>query len=65
VLIRLSRDVPCLSMKQYLHVIEPMEEVGRRLGGWSRSDSGLALNDGCERDLGLFSRLLSSLAPAT
>jgi len=29
------------------------------------SDSGLALDDGCERDLGLFSRLSSSLAPAT
>jgi len=31
----------------------------------SLSDSGLALDDGCERDLGLFSRLSSSLAPAT
>jgi len=31
----------------------------------SPSDSGLALDDGCERDLGLFSRLSSSLAPAT
>jgi len=30
-----------------------------------RSDSGLALDDGCERDLGLFSGLSSSLAPAT
>ena len=29
------------------------------------SDSGLALDDGCERDLGLFSRLTSSLTPAT
>jgi len=29
------------------------------------SDSGLALDDGCERDLGLFSWLTSSLTPAT
>ncbi len=38
VLIRLARDVQCLSTKQYLFVIEPMEEVGRMLGGWSRSE---------------------------
>jgi len=30
-----------------------------------RSDSGLALDDGCERDLGLSSRLTSALTPAT
>ncbi len=38
VLIRLARDVGCLSTKQYVFVIEPMEEVGRMLGGWSRSE---------------------------
>ncbi len=38
VLIRLARDVECLSTKQYVFVIEPMEEVGRMLGGWSRSE---------------------------
>ena len=38
VLIRLARDVQCLSTDQYLFVIEPLEEVGRMLGGWSRSE---------------------------
>jgi len=38
VLIRLARDVQCLSTKQYLFIIEPMEEVGRMLGGWSRAE---------------------------
>ncbi len=38
VLIRLARDVQCLSTDQYLFVIEPLEEFGRMLGGWSRSE---------------------------
>jgi len=38
VLIRLARDVQRLSTKQYLFVIEPLEEVGRMLGGWSRAE---------------------------
>lgn len=25
-------------MKQYLFIIEPTEEVGRMLGGWSRAE---------------------------
>ena len=39
ILIRLARDVQCLSHDQYIFVIDPMEEVGRMLGGWSRSES--------------------------
>ena len=39
VLIRLARDVQCLSTKQYVFAIEPMEEIGRMLGGWTRSES--------------------------
>lgn len=38
VLLRLARDVQCLSNSQYIHVVEPMEEVGRMLGGWSRHE---------------------------
>jgi hypothetical protein len=36
VLVRLARDLQCLSTRQYLYIMEPMEEVGRMVGGWSR-----------------------------
>ena len=39
VLLRLARDVQCLTPKQHLFIIEPLEEVGRMLGGWSRSEA--------------------------
>lgn len=38
VLVRLARDVQCLSTKQYVFIIPTIEEVGRMLGGWSRSE---------------------------
>ncbi len=37
---RLARDLRCISPKQYAYAVERIEEIGRQVGGWSRSPSG-------------------------
>jgi hypothetical protein len=37
---RLARDLRCISPRQYAYAAERIEEIGRQVGGWSRSPSG-------------------------
>ncbi|HXG60368.1 MAG TPA: diversity-generating retroelement protein Avd [Planctomycetota bacterium] len=37
---RLARDLRCVSPKQYAYAAERIEEIGRQVGGWSRSSPG-------------------------
>ena len=34
---RLARDLKCISPKQYTYAAERIEEIGRQIGGWTRS----------------------------
>lgn len=42
VLVRLAHELLCLSHDQYLFAMAPFEEVGRMIGGWSRSSAAPA-----------------------
>lgn len=37
VFIRLAYDINCINEKQYLNLQERVQEIGRMLGGWKRS----------------------------
>lgn len=39
-LIRLCRDFKLLSAKQYAYISNEVNEVGKRIGGWIRSQAG-------------------------
>ena len=39
-LIRLCRDFKLLSAKQYAYISNEINEVGKRIGGWIRSQAG-------------------------
>ena len=34
ILIRLAKDIQCLDNKRYIQLQEPLQEIGRMLGGW-------------------------------
>ncbi|MBI2930253.1 MAG: diversity-generating retroelement protein Avd, partial [Planctomycetes bacterium] len=52
---RLARDLKCIRPKQYTYAAERIEEIGRQVGGWTRSSRGQALparaSDGTARPL--------------
>ncbi|MBI3450061.1 MAG: diversity-generating retroelement protein Avd [Acidobacteria bacterium] len=41
-LVRLSKDLEALDLRRYAHASERIDEVGRMIGGWSKSRKGPA-----------------------
>lgn len=39
-LIRLSKDLKCLSVKKYAYISNEINELGKMTGGWIKSESG-------------------------
>jgi len=39
-LIRLSKDMKCLSIKKYAYISAEIDELGRMTGGWIKAESG-------------------------
>jgi hypothetical protein len=39
-LVRLSKDLQCLSLKEYEHAARKLQEIGKMVGGWEKYSKG-------------------------
>lgn len=49
-LLRLGKDLQCLSLKSYEHAMRLMEALGREVGGWLRSQRAQPPRKGASED---------------